>query len=232
MSFLSVPRQYSTELTNAAVLEPWKAAHTFDRIVDYPSPSGAASADPNDAVAEVTIIGGVPDLAVQVVTVERFSGRSMSARSISDVPGHLFACFDGWVSDLAGCQLRALKQRGLGMPRIFLSHSSSDNCQAVALKQWLAEQRPELANEIFLDIDPESGLQVGARWKGQLFESNSRCEAVICLVSRAWDASYECKAEYRTAEGLGKQILVARLGGWWFAWRTIFHHQRSRFWRD
>ena len=30
----------------------------------------------------------------------------------------------------------------------------------------LAEQRPELANEIFLDIDPESGLQVGARWKG------------------------------------------------------------------
>ena len=40
----------------------------------------------------------------------------------------------------------------------------------MALKQWLAEQRPELANEIFLDIDPESGMQPGARWKGQLFE--------------------------------------------------------------
>ena len=79
------------------------------------------------------------------------------------------------------------------------------------MKQWLVEQRPELADEIFLDIDPESGLQLGARWKGQLFESNSRCEAVICLVSRAWDASHECKTEYRTAEGLGKQILVARL---------------------
>lgn len=47
------------------------------------------------------------------------------------------------------------------MSRIFLSHSSSDNRQAVALKQWLAERHPELANEIFLDIDPDSGLQVG-----------------------------------------------------------------------
>ncbi len=81
----------------------------------------------------------------------------------------------------------------------------------MALKNWLSEQRPELANEIFLDIDPGTGLQVGARWKGQLFESNSRCEAVICLLSRSWDASHECKTEYRTAEGLGKQILVARL---------------------
>ena len=97
------------------------------------------------------------------------------------------------------------------MSRIFLSHSSPDNREAVALKQWLAEQRPELANEIFLDIDPESGLQPGARWKGQLFKSNSRCEAVICLLSTCWEASAECKTEYRTAEGLGKQILCARL---------------------
>ncbi len=89
------------------------------------------------------------------------------------------------------------------MSRIFLSHSSRDNRQAVALKQWLAEQRPELANEIFLDIDPETGLQMGARWKGQLFDSNSRCEAVICLLSRSWEASHECKTEYRTAEGSG-----------------------------
>ena len=52
------------------------------------------------------------------------------------------------------------------MSRIFLSHSSRDNRQAVALKQWLAEQRPELANEIFLDIDPESGLQAGGALEG------------------------------------------------------------------
>jgi WD40 repeat protein len=95
--------------------------------------------------------------------------------------------------------------------RIFLSHSSADSRQAVALKQWLSQQRPELANEIFLDIDPQTGLRLGQQWKGQLFRSNSRCESVICLVSHSWDASSECKTEYRTAEGLGKQILVARL---------------------
>ena len=97
------------------------------------------------------------------------------------------------------------------MSRIFLSHASADNREAIALKTWLVEQRPELANEIFLDIDADSGLQVGARWKGQLFESASRCEAVICLVSSSWEASHECKTEYRFAEGMGKQILVARL---------------------
>ena len=97
------------------------------------------------------------------------------------------------------------------MSRIFLSHSSVDARQALALKRWLSEQRPQLSNEIFLDIDPESGLQLGARWKGQLFKSNSRCEAVICLISKNWAASHECKTEYRTAEGLGKQILCARL---------------------
>jgi WD40 repeat protein len=95
--------------------------------------------------------------------------------------------------------------------RIFLSHSSQDNREALALKQWLSAQRPELATEIFLDIDPASGLQAGARWKGQLFDSNSRCQTVICLLSRSWEASHECKTEYRTAEGLGKQIIVARL---------------------
>jgi hypothetical protein len=113
------------------------------------------------------------------------------------------------VSDLAGCCVRSVK--GCGASRIFLSHSRWDNRAAVALKQWLAEQRPEPANEIFLDIDPATGMQLGARRKGQLFKSTSRCEAVICLLSRSWEASHECKTEYRTAEGLGKQILCAQL---------------------
>ena len=97
------------------------------------------------------------------------------------------------------------------MSRIFLSHSRRDNRAALALKHWLAQQRPELANEIFLDIDPTSGMRLGVRWKTQVFEHNSRCETVICLLSRNWEASAECKTEYRTAEGLGKQILCARL---------------------
>jgi WD40 repeat protein len=95
--------------------------------------------------------------------------------------------------------------------RIFLSHSSLDMRQAVALKTWLAEQNPPLANEIFLDVDPESGLRAGTRWKDALRRANARCEAVICLLSANWEASHECKVEYRTAENLNKQIFVARL---------------------
>lgn len=39
------------------------------------------------------------------------------------------------------------------MSRVFLSHSSRDNRQAVAVKAWLIEQEPGLAEEIFLDLD-------------------------------------------------------------------------------
>jgi WD40 repeat protein len=97
------------------------------------------------------------------------------------------------------------------MTRIFLSHSSKDNSEAAALRQWLIEQRPELVNEIFLDIAEDTGLAPGQRWKDALREANQRCEAVICLVSHSWANSPECKTEYRTAETLGKQILVARI---------------------
>jgi WD40 repeat protein len=97
------------------------------------------------------------------------------------------------------------------MSRIFLSHSSRDLREAIALKQWLAEQDPPLANDIFLDADPGSGLQIGTRWKEALRRANARCEAVVCLLSANWEASHECKVEYRTAENLNKQILCARL---------------------
>jgi hypothetical protein len=97
------------------------------------------------------------------------------------------------------------------MPRIFLSHFSNDNSEATALRQWLIDQRPELVDEIFLDIAEDAGLAPGQRWKDALRQANQRCEAVICLVSHSWGSSPECKTEYRTAETLGKQILVARL---------------------
>jgi WD40 repeat protein len=83
--------------------------------------------------------------------------------------------------------------------------------EAIALKQWLVGQDPPLANEIFLDVDPGAGLQAGTRWKDALRRANARCEAVICLLSVNWEASHECKVEYRTAENLNKQIFVARL---------------------
>ena len=97
------------------------------------------------------------------------------------------------------------------MSRVFLSHSSRDNVQALALKLWLTNAEPGLADEIFLDLDPHTGIPAGVRWKEALRRANERCEAVICLLSAAWDASHECKAEYRTAEDRGKPIFPVRL---------------------
>ncbi len=97
------------------------------------------------------------------------------------------------------------------MSRIFLSHSSLDSREALALKRWLVGQEPPLATDIFLDIDPDVGLRPGERWKDRLQQASAKCEAVVCLLSRNWEASHECRTEYRVAENLNKQILCARL---------------------
>ncbi len=93
----------------------------------------------------------------------------------------------------------------------FLSHSSRDSRQAMAVKAWLIEQEPGLAEEIFLDLDPHTGIRPGERWRQALQQANTRCEAVICLLSKHWEASHECQTEFRYAENLDKTILCARL---------------------
>jgi WD40 repeat protein len=98
------------------------------------------------------------------------------------------------------------------MSRIFLSHSSRDNRQAIALRQWLIAQDARLADEIFLDLDPASGIRSGTRWKEALRQASTRCEAVICLLSENWLSSPECRTEYRFAEYLNKRIFSARIG--------------------
>ena len=98
------------------------------------------------------------------------------------------------------------------MPRIFLSHSRVNNREAVALRSWLRQVRPELANEIFLDLDPNTGMKVGGPpWKPQLVQKEFGSETVVCLLSGAWLASGECIAEFRNAQAWDKQIVVARL---------------------
>ena len=97
------------------------------------------------------------------------------------------------------------------MSRIFVSHSRLDQRQAVALKQWLVEKDPTLDDEIFLDVDPVTGILPGVRWREELKRASNRCEAVICLLSANWEASMECRTEFRTAENLNKVIFGARL---------------------
>ena len=51
------------------------------------------------------------------------------------------------------------------MSRIFLSHSSANNAEAVAVRDWMQTQGWD---DVFLDLDPERGLVAGDRWHAAL----------------------------------------------------------------
>nr|WP_072753389.1 TIR domain-containing protein [Rhodococcus maanshanensis] len=97
------------------------------------------------------------------------------------------------------------------MSRVFITYSSRDRRQARALMRWLVEREPRLAREIFLDVDPDTGIPLGIRWKDALRRAKDRCEAVVVLLSESWEAKAECKLEYRHAEDLNKPVFVVRL---------------------
>ncbi len=89
------------------------------------------------------------------------------------------------------------------MSRLFLSHSSQNNAEAVAIRDWLVA---EGWNDVFLDLDPDHGIKAGERWERALNEAASRCEAVLFLVSRAWLASRWCLKEFHLARKLNKRL--------------------------
>jgi len=91
------------------------------------------------------------------------------------------------------------------MARIFLSHASQDDLEAIALHDWLAG---EGWSDVFLDIDPVGGIAAGERWERALHEAASRCEAVLFLVTPRWLASGWCMKEYALARGLNKLLFA------------------------
>jgi hypothetical protein len=92
------------------------------------------------------------------------------------------------------------------MSRLFISHSSANNAEAVAIREWLAT---EGWDDVFLDLDPERGIRAGERWEQALNEAASRCEAVLFLISRAWLASEWCLEEFNLARHKNKALLGA-----------------------
>jgi hypothetical protein len=89
------------------------------------------------------------------------------------------------------------------MSRIFLSHSSENNAEVVALRDWLKGEGWE---DVFLDVDPDRGIAAGERWERALNEAASRCEAVLFLVSHVWLASGWCLKEFNLAHKLNKRL--------------------------
>jgi hypothetical protein len=89
------------------------------------------------------------------------------------------------------------------MAVLFISHSSTDNAAAIALRDWLVG---EGWNDLFLDLDPERGIAAGERWERALNEAARRCESVIFLISNAWLNSPWCKNELNLARRLNKRL--------------------------
>ena len=89
------------------------------------------------------------------------------------------------------------------MSMIFISHSSRNNTQAVAMRDWL---KKEGWVEVFLDLDPDSGLATGQKWRDELKKAGAHCAAVVLLISPDWLASKECWLEYMFSTYLGKEI--------------------------
>lgn len=90
------------------------------------------------------------------------------------------------------------------MSKIFISHASQDNQAALSLRDWLLSNG---FDEVFLDLDPETGIKAGDRWQETLLASCRRCEAVIFMISKHWLASNWCVAEYLFTKNFGKRCL-------------------------
>ena len=94
------------------------------------------------------------------------------------------------------------------MPRIFISHSSRNNAEALALRDWLFSHGWD---DLFLDIDPNGGLLAGERWLARLEESVQRCRGVVFLVTRYWLDSRYCRMELDGAILHGRQLFPVLL---------------------
>jgi formylglycine-generating enzyme required for sulfatase activity len=89
------------------------------------------------------------------------------------------------------------------LPRLFISHSSKDNVEALAFRRWLVANG-WAESDVFIDLH---GIGAGERWRERLRKANAACEAVVLLASPNSLGSVECEKELELAEALGKPII-------------------------
>lgn len=89
------------------------------------------------------------------------------------------------------------------MSLLFISHSSRNNAEALAIAKWLEDNGWP---EYFLDISEGQGLEPGVLWRQALSTASHRCEAVIILVSEHWLNSTWCMNELLLSKQLGKKV--------------------------
>ena len=91
------------------------------------------------------------------------------------------------------------------MSSIFISHSSADNEQVQKLKERLESWNH---HSVFLDFDPDQGIQAGRSWERTLYRKLRACRAVIAWCTDAYLASYWCFAEIALTRMEGKPIFA------------------------
>jgi hypothetical protein len=97
------------------------------------------------------------------------------------------------------------------MSNLFISHSSRDNAAAKELQARLEEQGHR---SMFLDLDPEAGIQAGVSWERTLYTKLRACRAVVALCSDSYLASQWCFAEIALARMEGKELFVLQIDPW------------------
>ena len=93
------------------------------------------------------------------------------------------------------------------MSTIFISHSSKDNAAAAEMTAWLESIGH---TSLFLDFDPEAGIQAGSDWEQTLYQKLRQYQAVIALLTEDWLESKWCFAELALARANGKAISLSR----------------------
>ncbi len=93
------------------------------------------------------------------------------------------------------------------MPRLFISHSSKDNIEALAFQRWLV-LKGWSKDDVFIDLHD---MRAGEKWRKTLVKANVACEALHYLASAESLDSDECRREVRRAEDDRKDVIVAIL---------------------
>jgi WD40 repeat protein len=94
------------------------------------------------------------------------------------------------------------------MTQLFISHSSKNNAEALALSQWLTAEGWDAP---FLDFEAQHGIALGDDWKEQLRLALGRCKGFIALVSPDWLRSDWCQREFAVARHLTQAKVFALL---------------------
>ncbi|MEV6241950.1 TIR domain-containing protein [Lentzea sp. NPDC051838] len=89
------------------------------------------------------------------------------------------------------------------MARVFLSYSVADERQAAEVRRMLVAE----GHEVFLDHDPQAGIQPGQEWEAGLHAQLRRADVTVCLMTATYVESRWCFAEIFTAQTLGQLVV-------------------------